>query len=175
MLSGNSPRNRDWIFEAQRQLGGLFDGTYVADYHHWQTGEPNIDLTHELGELANRQPEFGDNYGIFAKSIGTVLAVQALEQQIVKPKFLLFCGLPLGYIEQDYSRFNTVLAASQLPLVIIHNRDDKVGSATAAKSYMASKFTGESNYRFVETPGDTHDYEDYELLRGQLKTLLERA
>lgn len=172
MFSGNSLRNRDWIYEARAQLAGLVDEAYIQDYKHWQTGANWIDLPYEL-EAVKRQGIAGD-YGIFAKSIGTVLAVQAISQKIISPRFLLFCGLPLDYIKKDYPEFAAVLAQANLPLTVVHNEDDKVGRAETVREYLAEPLS-ETDYKFIETPGDTHDYEDYELLRSELKQLMEQA
>lgn len=168
MLSGNSLRNRDWIYEARGHLADQFDDTYIQDYRHWTSGDEWIDLPHELEVLAHQN--FASDYGVFAKSIGTVLTTLALEQNILAPKFLLFCGLPLGYIEKDYPQFASVLAASNLPLVIVHNTNDTVGSAEAVREYLKVPLA-ETDYTFIETPGDTHDYEDYKLLIQQLTEL----
>lgn len=170
MFSGNSLRNLDWIYEAREQLRGDFDSAYVQGYAHWTNGDEWIDLPHELSVLEAVSKDFETDYGVFAKSIGTVLATQALERALIKPKFLLLCGLPLGYIDDSYPRMASVLAASQLPITAIHNRHDTVGTAEAAKSYLSS-LAERDTFRFIETPGDTHDYEDYDLLREQLKAL----
>lgn len=170
MFSGNSLRNRDWIYEAREQFRDSFDSTHVQNYAHWTNGDDWIDLPHELTVLAAANKDFKTEYGVFAKSIGTVLAAQALERALIKPKFLLLCGLPLGYIDESYPRMASVLAASQLPITVIHNRHDTVGTAEAAKSYLSS-LAERDTFRFIETPGDTHDYEDFDLLSEQLKAL----
>ena len=170
MLSGNSLNNRDWILEAQAQLKTPFQSTFVLDYGHWATGQPNIDLQAELPKLAKAAGNL-EPYGVFAKSIGTVLAVQAIEQGLIKPAFLLFCGIPLGYILSDYPQFGAVLARANLPLTFIHNQNDSVASSSDASQYLQSHLTPDQ-YHFIETPGNTHDYEDYSLLKTELATLL---
>lgn len=172
MFSGNSLRNRDWIYEVQKQFARIADDIYIQNYQHWASGEQWIDLPHELAVLGRHK--FASDYGIFAKSIGPVLAVKALEQKILAPKFLLFCGLPLGFITKDYPEFASVLAASNLPLVIIHNTNDKVGSAESVREYLNEPLA-ETDYTFIEIPGTTHDYENYDLLREQLKNLAKQT
>jgi hypothetical protein len=171
LLSGNSLRNRDWIMTAQQQFSDLFNDSYVQSYRHWTSGDDWIDLDYELKVLQQAENNPGAASGIFAKSIGTVLAVQATAQHIVQPDWLLLCGLPYGYIIKSYPEFARVLAATELPVTVVHNRHDPVGEAQAVKSYLAESFSGRDNYSFIETAGDTHDYEDFELLRAQLTTL----
>lgn len=170
MCSGNSPRNRDWILEVDARVGSNFDQTYVQDYQHWQTGNEWIDLPHELPLLAKAAEGLGI-YGVFAKSIGTVLTVQALEKQLIKPKFLLFCGIPLGYIVDEYPQFAEVLAAQQIPVAIIHNDEDKVGTSQAVLDYFGEAFKHHPDYRLIETHGNSHDYEDYTLIENELQRL----
>lgn len=169
MFSGNSLRNKAWIYEAKAKFADLFDELYVQDYRHWETGEQWIDLGHELEVLRARH--FDGDYGVFAKSIGTVLAVQAAKQGIIKPKFLFLCGIPLDFIEKDYPQFAKDLASLDVPTTVVHNEHDKVGSAAAARAYLEPAFTEPHDFTFIQTPGDTHDYEDYELLRNELTRL----
>jgi hypothetical protein len=120
MLSGNSLRNRDWIHEAREQLQAAFETVYVQEYQHWQNGEDWIDLPHELEVLTPVSAEF-EPYGIFAKSIGTVVTIQAVAKGILQPQFLLLLGIPLGYITESYPDFAHRLAALDIPVVIVQN------------------------------------------------------
>jgi hypothetical protein len=97
--------------------------------------------------------------------------VQAITRGIIKPKFLLFCGLPLGYIEQDYPQFAEELAKINLPITVVHNDHDVVGSAIDTLKCLGEEVTGRTNFKFITTPGDTHDYENYDLLRTELMAL----
>lgn len=170
LFSGNSQRNQPWIHELEGRVGGMFDSTYVHDYRHWQSGEANIDLAHELRELRDQLP-FHRRYGVVAKSIGCVLTAQAIEQDILRPSFILLLGLPLGYVSDRYSRFGKVLAAQQAPITVIQNEHDPVASAEEAAAYLQGVFTDAAAYRFVETNGDTHEYTDYTTIRHELQDL----
>jgi hypothetical protein len=172
MLSGNSLHNQAWIQEASQKLQDLSSSTFIQDYRHWHSGEPWIDLPHELEILQEQAGQFEPDYGIFAKSIGTVLATQALERRIINPRFLLLCGLPLGYITKGYPHMAAVLAGSGVPITIIHNEHDTVGDAGDVSRYLSPAFAGKPDYRFVASPGDTHDYTDYALLRAELAALI---
>ncbi len=171
MLSGNSLDNQAWIYDAEAKLKGLFEKTYIQDYQHWHSGGEWINLEHERPMLSEAVQKLGGDYGIFAKSIGTVLCVQGLEQALIKPKFLLFLGIPLGYIQGQYSQFAEVLARSELPVTVIHNTDDPVGTSAAVKDYLNPHLTKLRQYRFLEVPGNTHDYQDYGLLEAELRQL----
>lgn len=171
MFSGNSLRNRDWINEARAEFSGLFGGFYIQNYRHWGTGEQWIDLNYELETLERSAKNIKGEYGIFAKSIGTVLTAKALKVGILSPRFLLLVGLPMDYITSNYPGFAQVIFDAGVATSVIHNQFDKVGSAQEASEFMAKKFIERGDYQFITTPGDTHDYEDYDLLRSELNRL----
>ncbi len=173
MLSGNSRRNQTWIYEARNELGHLFDSTYVQDYGHWHTGAEWINLDYELAVLQQNTASFSKSYAVFAKSIGTVLATQALAREFIQPRFMLFLGIPLGYIKDSYPQFREVLADNKVPLTIIHNDQDTVGSAAEVKALLDEKLAERGDYNFITTPGDTHDYEDFSLIAEELGRLKE--
>lgn len=168
-FSGNSLRNRDFAHEAEAKLKDMFEATYIQEYKHWETGKEWIDLPHEL-EVLKGSNQTGE-YGVVAKSIGTVLTVQAITQSIIKPKFLLLLGLPLGYITKDYPEFGQALVDINLPTVIIQNDNDPVGTAQDAQAYLPETL----KQCLITTIGQTHDYEDYPLLREQLANLQKRV
>lgn len=171
MLSGNSLRNRNWIYEVRKQFREVFDDYYIQDYQHWHSGEEWINLDLELELLEKAAANFQADYGIFAKSIGTVLAAKALKTDIISPKFLLLVGLPMGYIREKYPGFGQVVFDGRTAVSVIQNEFDPVGSAESARLYMADKFSERGDYQFIEAPGDSHDYTNYELMRAELKRL----
>lgn len=170
LFSGNSLNNQAWIHELEAQVSGGFDSTYTQDYHHWQTGEQQIDFAHELRELRDHLP-FQRNYGVVAKSIGCVLTAQAIEQDILRPRFVLFLGLPLGYITDRYRQFGDVIARQHVPLHLIQNLHDPVGNSDDAKAYLEGCIGTGPRYQFTETAGDTHEYTDYTTIRRALQDL----
>lgn len=164
-FSGNSLRNRDFAYEAEDKLKDIFDVTYIQGYEHWETGQQWIDLPHEL-EVLKSSNQTGE-YGVLAKSIGTVLAVQAITSSIITPRFLLLLGLPLDYITKDYPQFGQALLDINLPTVIIQNDNDPVGASKDVQTYLPEPL----RQVLITSRGTTHDYEDYQLLREQLKIL----
>lgn len=168
MLSGNSLRNRDWIQVAERKLTVPFQKTYVQQYAHWINGDEWIDLPHEQLVLGAAVESLSP-YGIFAKSIGTVLSVQSIAAGLVQPKFLLLMGIPLDYIQEHYQDFATDLTAYGGPVIILQNNHDPVGDGTAVREYLGDL---PDTMSFVTTIGETHDYEDYDFLQAKLELLV---
>jgi hypothetical protein len=169
LLGGNSLSNRDFILTANDKIGGLFAKVHVLNYRHWDNGDKLIDLPLELSNLA--QQEFHDPQAVFAKSIGTVLAMQAIKKSIIKPKFLLLLGIPLGFIRDEFPEFGTILSKTDIPTTIIHNFNDPVGSSDEVQEFLAKSISTMTNCRFVVNTGDTHNYEDYTQLKKELTRL----
>lgn len=170
LCSGNSLRNKTWIHEVHTQISQRFDKTYVQEYAHWDSGAEWIDLNHEQGVLIDAV-EGMEPYGIFAKSIGTLLSVRTAAQDNITPRFMLLSGLPLEAIRTVYPDFGKALRDLKIPITIIHNELDTVGSGKAVKEYLDPFMSDNDLIRFIETPGDTHDYLDYELIVRELTML----
>ena len=100
LLSGNSKSNRKWIFDIDSRVSSAFKNTYVQDYSHWKKDNSEIDLKFELSQL-KKVNKYGLNpYIIFAKSIGTILSLKAINENILKPTACLFVGFPMAVINE---------------------------------------------------------------------------
>ncbi len=169
MLSGESIRNKDWIYRVEPVMKPLFDSTFVHEYKHWASGQTNIDLEHELSSLRSEVESLYD-YVVFAKSIGTVLTAKAITQGWLEPKKCLFTGAPLGYILPNYPEYAQDLAVSKVPTLIIQNSNDPVGSYQELNAYFDKH--EHPNIEIVETAGDTHSYDDLDNLRTRAQNFL---
>ena len=172
MLGGNSQSNRDWLYQVRQAVESMFEGTYVQEYEHWRSGGVWLDMPQELAILRDGREWYGPDYGIFAKSIGAVLAADAIDQKMLQPRFLLLCGLPFGYIKQDYLQFAEVIANAGVPMTVMQNEFDPAGSASEVDEYLKDYLAGRSDCHFITTPGESHKYEDLELIRQQLQLLI---
>ena len=170
LLGGNSKRNQPWVHELDRHVSGLFDSTYAHDYAHWANDGGDIDLDRELFELKDRLP-FHRHYGVVAKSIGCVLTAKALEQNVLRPEFIFFLGLPLGVIRRDHPDFVTSLRAQDIPVTLMQNLEDPVASSEEADAYMREIMANNPHYRFVEEGGTTHDYTHFTSITHELQVL----
>ena len=170
LLGGNSKRNQPWVHELNRQVGGLFDSTYVHDYAHWENNRVDIDFDRELFQLKDQLP-FHRRYGVVAKSIGCVLTAKALEQNVLRPEFLFFMGLPLGIIQHNHPDFADTLRAQRIPVTLMQNLEDPVASSDEAATYVREIMKDNPHYRFVEEGGTTHDYDHFTSITHELQVL----
>lgn len=129
LLPGNNPRHREWLLQVEQELSPLFNRTLRHEYRHWQTGEPEIDLAYESSQLIDKTVDL-EPYIIFAKSAGTLLSLQAMEQGILQPTACLFAGIPLPMTEQYGLPLERWLQTVTVPVHIMQNSADPFGSAS---------------------------------------------
>ena len=158
ILPGNSPEHERWLNEATNAFEPFFDEIHAVHYRHWQTGAPEVDESYEIEALRSLSMDMSDSV-ILAKSVGTVIASRAISEDILRPRNTVFLGLPI-----TNPLFSTSLEEYGLqnitPLTIVQNTNDPYGSFAVVQAFMAK--IGATQATLVETPGQTHDYEDYE-------------
>lgn len=167
LLAGNSNRNRAWIHGTEQGLASSFKQTFVQDYEHWQSGEDIIDLDLELNKASSLIPN-DEQYLIFAKSAGSIIAIQGISEGRLTPKACLFVGLPLRFIEKLYLPVNEWLRGIHIPIIIMQNDNDPVGSFDEVSNYLRGL---SENITILISSGETHDYDDVTQINELLKSL----
>ena len=164
ILGGNSQRNKEWVYKVNSFVGDLFEDTLVHEYRHWQNGEEMIDFDAELKITADEAQALSD-YGVFAKSVGSLLTITLIDSNELKPVFCVFAGVALKLAKESDIDIEHLVKSLKCPVVIIQNDKDPVGTF-AEVSAIAS---GLDNVQVVETVGDDHSYDDLELIRSELE------
>jgi hypothetical protein len=160
LLAGNSIHNKQWIYEVEAKLGPLFEQSYIQDYSHWANGKENIDFTLESEKLSAKVSNLV-TYVIFAKSVGTILALEGIYKRILRPAKCIFVGVPLKGIHQAAIPFNDWLEHTDVPILFIQNSNDPVGAYGELKDYIkpAVRFT------MTESVGNSHNYDDLDTIK----------
>jgi len=161
-LSGNSLNNKIWINKVKTEFGVFSEGD-ILFYDHWENGGKWISLEKEnkkLKELVKGQ----SNYNIFAKSIGTILTLKGIDDGYLKPKKIVFCGVPYQAGLKENLPINEYLKTLTIPVIFIQNEFDPAGSYEDLEEILRNN--PPKNYQLVKIPNNsTHDYEDYESLK----------
>lgn len=155
-LGGNSHRHEVWIHEMADTLGGPFDGVVVHDYKHWKTGEKWVDLDYEVAEIGAKMTDL-EPYVVFAKSIGTMITLKAMHQNLLRPQACVFLGLPLNAITDMDLPAVEWLSETSTPIYFMHNEHDPYGSAEELRATLPTNI---DQTNITVLPGDTHDYND---------------
>lgn len=160
-LAGNSISNKTWI-EKVKQNFDKFSTGEILYYDHWQTGAEWANLRVESAKLA-KLVEGKTDYCIFAKSIGSVLALKCIYEKIITPKKLIICGHPYNAAIKAGHPIDEYLKSLSVPTTFIQNEFDPLFSFTELENIL--KQNPPQNYTLIKNPGNsTHSYEDYENL-----------
>ena len=169
ILPGNSKDNLEWSKRVEAELTPMFDFTQRVEYSHWNADRKDIDLDKELQKL-QKALQVNTPYCVFAKSVGTLLAAQAMSTGTLKPAAGLFIGLPLHVTEHYDLPLRDWLKSIDTPIGLIQHTDDPAGSFAEVVSYLKSAQV--HTLKLTELPGKTHSYHEYEAMRTHFQSLL---
>lgn len=173
VLPGNSQKNKVWGEACANHFLDWFDVVYVQNYNHWSTGEQRIDFDSEIEKIditvTDNQDEEGDWY-VFAKSVGSLLALEAYKEGAIEPEKTVFFGMPLDMAAKDiYAKDWSSLKEFIVPSIAFHNKKDP----TTSHDFTVAKLKDYgSEFTIVSTEGDTHDYLDFAEYEPYLKDFL---
>ncbi len=170
VLGGNSVRNRQWGEACVDCFRSEFDSVFFPHYDHWSSGAAHIDLEVEMRKVNETVTGAGQGgWYIFAKSIGSVLALRAIERGIISPAKCVFFGMPLNIMAAKYGENWSYLSSFKVPALAFHNDQDP----TADYRFTAEKLREFSPNTVLQTDrGDTHDYLDFAAYRPTIKEFL---
>lgn len=165
-LSGGSVRNKTWIEEIKSKFDKFSDGQ-ILYYSHWVTGDKNLNFEIESQKFA-QLVKGKDEYFVFAKSIGSVLALKSIYEKIINPKKMIICGHPYNLAKEMGFPVNDYLKSLPIPTMFIQNNLDPLFSYADLEKVL--KENNAADYHLIKNPdNNTHDYEDYENLTKLVK------
>lgn len=165
ILPGNSPRNQAWGEAAAEFFSEQFDEIYLQLYNHWETGEAVIDVPDELDKIIETVGSIKevDEWYICAKSVGSLVALIAVQEDIIQPIKCIFFGMPLDVAGEELFKDDwSALTDFSVPTLVFHNENDPVANFDFTKEKI--KTLGQ-DFIFKKLKGDNHDYlnfSDYE-------------
>jgi hypothetical protein len=170
LLPGNGKYNEEWIEKVESHLNDLFSSTHIQRYRHWDKNRGNIDLEYELSVL-NRHVGLPGDLFVFAKSMGSVLTMEAINREIFRPKGAVFCGLPVLWAREHGISIDEIAQDYSLPTTFVQNSDDPY--CDVERLFKFFKVRNMKNHCILETSGDSHDYEDFGVLKKAVRERLD--
>jgi hypothetical protein len=170
LLPGNSKSNKSWIKSVQKAIRNDYKKVYTQFYKHWELNEKLINLEREMKILCE-EIQGWDQYLIFAKSAGTLLALQAIEEYEIRPSGCLFAGFPYSFGQRLGVNVKKLLKDIQVPLKIVQQKEDPAIHADDLQEIL-----GRINNSFIELitiKGESHYYGDLDLLKKHILELNE--
>lgn len=162
LFSGNSLIHKEWIEEVEKTLKPLFDKTYIQYYKHWDDEAEVIYLDKELNEAKKVISDY-QNYVIFGKSAGTLLALKGISEGVFKPQSCVFVGLPVSWGRSYGFNVDDWIYKLDVPTLFIQKSKDPVMSYDDLVTYLDEREV--NKYHTVELEGDDHYYDDLDLLK----------
>lgn len=160
-LAGSSVKNKDWIETVKSNFDSFSTGN-ILYYDHWQTGDKNINFEIESQKLIDLTKDENE-YFVFAKSIGSVLALKSVYEKIINPKKMIICGHPYSLAKELGFPINDYLKSLTIPTIFIQNEFDPLFNYSDLENILGEN--SPTDYQLIKNPGNnTHDYEDYESL-----------
>lgn len=114
-LAGNSINNKTWIEKVKSEFDSFSTGD-ILYYDHWSSGEKWINLEKESEKLAELVKDKKD-YFVFAKSIGSVLALKSIFENSLKPDKLIICGHPYRAAKEENLPIDDYLKTLIIPTI----------------------------------------------------------
>lgn len=165
-LGGGSVRNKDWIEKVKSEFDKFSDGQ-ILYYSHWETENKNLNFEIESQKLAELVKD-KEEYFIFAKSIGSVLALKSIYEKTINPKKIVICGHPYNLAKELGFPINDYLKSLTIPTMFIQNELDPLFSFADLEKVLQEN--SPADYHLIKNPdNNTHDYEDYEKLTKLVK------
>ena len=160
LLPGNSPNNRGWIEEVKSMLRPKYKRIKVQYYDHWSLGG-GFKVKSERQKLREATEKF-KSYAIFAKSVGVFLAIDSINNELIKPKHCIFCGTTTRSAQmlQNWSTPTLFIQESLDPFLNIQDLMPIVESMES------------DHIELAEVPGNKHMYEDIELINQKIEEFL---
>lgn len=160
-LAGNSLGNITWIVKVKLEFDSFSSGT-ILNYDHWTNGNKFIDFAVESKKLADLVKN-KKNYYIFAKSVGSILALMTIYEKTVFPQKLIICGHPYLLAKEVGLPIDGYLKSLSIPTIFIQNEFDPLYSFSQLEKTL--KEISPTNYQLIKNSNiNTHDYQDYQQL-----------
>lgn len=161
LLWGNSPTNKEWIQEVNKELLPFYDTTHIHHYRH-RTEWGTINFGYECDKLYEQLKKIPWSIIILGKSFGCILALKVMVEKEIFIKQSIFLGFPLEYCKRTKFPLTEYLKELTSPVLRIHKTNDPAGKYTTITKeciLLSPAFTGK------ELPGNDHNYKEIKTIK----------
>ena len=153
VLGGNSKKNIKWVNEIKNLY--IEDNVYIINYNHWVNNK-EIDIDIELDKLINVCNKL-DEYIIICKSVGSIITLNAIIKNFIKPLKVVILGLPIYMCYKENIDINNIIRECSLKtkIIVIEQENDPIGSSIDVKKMLPN------NIKLYVIEGNDHAYDNY--------------
>lgn len=178
LLPGNSPLNKEWIYEIDTLLKSKGVETFVLEYAHWETGENMINFNDELSRLKAALPEGFMKASVIAKSAGVVLTGQAIKTGLLVPKSCIFIGTPVTWTKKIKITPTSWIKGHSIPTLFVSKPLDPAYHFNKMLPFLEENAVGNyETWRYYSKgePEDNHHYANVPLLVEKALAFIAKA
>jgi len=163
-LPGIFSKTEAWAAKVLAASGGADWQSRVQRYSHWGGGnEENMDVAAERERLRGEEVDL-----LFGKSMGSLLALMAVAEQLISPAHLIILGVPTNISREHGIDVAALAGKITIPTLCIQQTDDKTGSCAELRRLVG----GNPQFTIHEIAGDDHQYKDIPQLARIIKKWL---
>jgi GTP:adenosylcobinamide-phosphate guanylyltransferase/predicted alpha/beta hydrolase family esterase len=172
-IPGNYISNKEWIERAKVELRTILPNSKIHYYEHWENWDENKPVLDFEREIERLKQEINQDKKIiiFAKSVGAVLALKMIKDKLIKPEKCIFLGFPVNWAIKNNFKINEWIKDYNTPTLFIQNKNDPLCTHNQLIKFLEEN-NNINNFKIVESEGDTHDYDDYDLIKESISSHL---
>lgn len=127
-LPGYSVKNKSEQDNIANFLSKKGLNSYKHRWAHWENESISFSRSKELEVIKSKLPK-NEEFGIIAKSIGTIIAAELLSQiNKRRVKFVVLLGIPINDLKSsDVLKFINTFKNLGVPILCIQNSEDQFG------------------------------------------------
>jgi predicted alpha/beta hydrolase family esterase len=154
IVPGGSVKNREWAEATVKDLAAYGQVSYIA-FDHWKTGEKALDwIDIEAAKISQKLAS--GSVSIVAKSIGTAIALAAIDPESETVDKLILCGIPLAdLLPGDEIMYASLAEFPTEKLLCLQNMNDPHGTYAQVKSFLEQL---NPKIRLIAKPRSDHEY-----------------
>lgn len=159
ILPGFSIRNKQWAEECCNFFLDRYE-VIVHEWLHWESGN-NGDFKIETESQKLYKLVGKENVYMIAKSIGTYVSMNLLNNDVVPVKLIL-CGIPSDWLKEnrfDQAVYKKISTLDPEKLIVFQNSDDPYAKYDEIDAMISSL---NPDIRVIEKKSDTHEYYYFE-------------
>lgn len=172
LLPGNSPANKQWIDQLAEVLDPHAKRVKSLYYSHWVTGNGLINLEQEQDKLVALAQDLIE-YAVVAKSVGVLLALEAIFKKKITPQKCVFIGSALKWGKYYQLDVDSWLQGYATPTLFIQKKHDPATPAEELRHLLTR--SGVFNYKFEQLAGNDHGYDNLNQLKDLIVNFLQTA
>lgn len=166
VLPGYSIKNKEWLEELRQKAD--IKPLDIVEWSHWkvESSDPNW-IKSEVSKIINM---YGNQkINVIAKSLGTLIAMNILNQKLEIFNKVILCGIPINDFESGDAEAYEILG--KLPsnkVACIQNNNDPHGNLDQIRKLLNSV---NPDIQLISKESSDHNYPYYEDFRSFLKSI----